>query len=517
VSRNSPPAARVPRWEPRDFAFRSTRRHANPFKVRFGAEVRGPGGPAFTTLGFYDGSRVWKVRIAPNAEGQWSLVTRSDDRSLDGRHLAFTCVANENPSVHGGLRVDPEHPHHFLFEDGTRHFLMGYECDWLWALDMRDPTLPTLSRFLDKLAAHGFNHVILNAYAHDCAWQQGRTGDDDYGPPPSFAWQGSNARPRHDRFNLRYWRHYDRVVGALHRRGIAAHILIKVYNKMVRWPEPASLNDDVYFRWLVARYAAYPNVIWDFSKEAHNETDLAYKRGRLRLLREADPYRRLITVHDDDRAYDANAYDPFADFRSDQQHSDWHATIVRQRRLHKWPVVNVEFGYEHGPGGPDDLTYRVGQPPEEVCRRAWEICMAGGYTAYYYTYTAWDVIRPDDTPPGYAHFRRLREFFEGTRYWLMEPSDHLVSAGHCLANPGEEYVVFLDQPTVFTLELARGGGPLAGEWFQPFTGRRQRIPDPAAGARRFVPPSEWAGGPVVLHVGARPHFAHTRPGAGNTT
>ena len=40
--------------------------------------------------------------------------------------------------------------------------------------------------------------------------------------------------------------------------------------------------------------------------------------------------------------------------------------------------------------------------------------MAGGYTCYYYTYTAWDIIRPNDTPPGYAYLRHLREFFEGT-------------------------------------------------------------------------------------------------------
>ena len=33
------------------------------------------------------------------------------------------------------IRVDKEHPHHFVFDDGTHFFMQGYEYDWLWALD----------------------------------------------------------------------------------------------------------------------------------------------------------------------------------------------------------------------------------------------------------------------------------------------------------------------------------------------------------------------------------------------
>lgn len=83
------------------------------------------------------------------------------------------------------------HPYHFVFEDGSRYLMMGYECDWLWALDMKDPNLPTLNPFLDKLAKHGFNLIILNAYAHDTSWCKGKTDADDYGPPPMYAWTGS--------------------------------------------------------------------------------------------------------------------------------------------------------------------------------------------------------------------------------------------------------------------------------------------------------------------------------------
>jgi len=276
----------VPRWQPHDFAFHVDRTREGPFQVPFSAEVTGPGGVKLTVPGFYDGDGTWKVRVAPTVEGDWTLTTHSTVAALDNRRAAFVCVLNPSQTVHGGLRVDPKHPRHFVYEDGTRFFLMGYECDWLWALDAANPELKVVNRFLDKLAANGFNYVLLNAYAHDTGWRKGKTGDNDYGPPPIYAWEGSNDQPDHSRLNLAYWRHYDRIIDALYQRGMIAHVMIKVYNKMVRWPARDSAEDDLFFRWLIARYSAYPNVHWDFSKESNNEKDLDYKLGRIRFIRD---------------------------------------------------------------------------------------------------------------------------------------------------------------------------------------------------------------------------------------
>jgi hypothetical protein len=494
------PVLQVPLWQPQDFSFTNAAGATNPFLVPFSAELAGPKATRLVLPGFYDGNHVWKVRVSPTLEGEWTLVTRSSVPALDHCRTGFVCTPRVSPNVHGAVRVDPEHPFHFVCEDGTRFFPLGYECNWLWALDATDPRLPTVNRFLDKLAAHGFNLVILNAYAHDTTWRKGRTGADDYGPPPLYAWEGTNAKPDHSRFNLAYWQHYDRVIAALNHRGMVAHVLIKVYNKMVKWPARGSAEDDLYFQWLIARYAAFPNVHWDFAKESNYEQDLAYKLGRIQFLRDHDPYRRLITTHTDLETYDRGAYNAVLDYRSDQVHGNWHASILNHRQQHPWPVVNVEFGYEHGPQGTNDLTYAQGQPAEEVCRRAWEICLAGGYCSYYYTYTAWDVIRPQDTPPGYAYFQHLQSFFSQTQYWLMRPADDLVSAGFCLANPGEEYIVLLKKAKPFSLDLAGLKGKANAEWFQPFTGQRAPAGEPESGRAAFAPPSQWGDIPVVLHV-----------------
>ena len=500
----STPITRVPLWQPQDFAFTSAAVVDNPFKVQFTAEISGPNSTKLLLPGYYDGHGTWKVRVSPTAEGEWSLVTHSSLPALDAQRARFVCVPNPSTTAHGGVRVDPQYPFHFVHEDGTHYFPVGYECDWLWALDANDPGLPTINRFLDKLAASGFNYVLLNAYAHDTSWRNGTTAADDYGPPPLYAWEGTNEKPDHSRLNLAYWQHFDRVIAALNQRGMVAHLYIKVFNKKVNWPAKGSADEDLYFRWLIARYAAYPNVHWDLAKESNGEKDLNYKLSRIRFIRDNDAYHRPVTTHTDLPTYDSGAYNDLLDYRSDQVHSNWHASLLAHRQQHTWPVINTEFGYEHGPLGPEDRTYgKVGHSPEEICRRAWEICLAGGYTCYYYTYTAWDIFRPDDTPPGYAYFRHLREFFEDTNYWLMNPADDLVSVGFCLARPGQEYVVMLKQPASFSLRLEGLKTPLTGEWFSPHTGQRIAAGKLGNGLQSLTPPANWGAAPVVLHVSQR--------------
>ena len=495
--------ANVPRWQIHDFAFKSGSAPSKPFEVDFSAEVTTPDGLRFTQLGFYDGDGTWKIRLGPNQPGIWKIRTVSTQPELSGKTGSIGCIEQSNPRVHGGLLVDPLHPHHFVREDGTRFFYAGFECDWLWALDLAtcDPALPQTIILLNKLVANNFNVIYLNLYAHSYG---NSLKAPSFSPPAKFPWGGSNDRPDHSTLNLPFWQHFDRVMQALWERGLEAHLMIKVYNKHVNWPTPGSEEDDRFFNYVIARYAPFSNVHWDFAKESNRETNLVYKLNRLALIRESDPYRRLLTTHTDSQSY--SNYVGVLDYRTAQKHRDWHSSTVHLLQREPWPVVDAEYGYECGPAGINDTPGPKCEDARTLCQRAWETYTAGAYGAYYYAYTSWTVVRVNDTPPGYGYCSNLARFFAPIGLWTMTSRDDLVDAGYCLANPGVEYAVYQPEGKPFTLRIAQAKKPLSAEWFNPLTGARITAKSLDKGNCQLTPPAAWGTNPVALHVGAAPPY-----------
>jgi len=499
-------ATTVEKWQPTDLSFKTKITWqfspTDPFEVDFYAEVAGPDNITFKQPGFYDGDATWKIRFAPNREGEWVITTRSDVLELDRQQVRVTCVANRSGTAHGGLLVDPQNPHHFIYEDGTKFFPVGYEANWLFAMDMDAtvPTLPKLEPFLDKLSGSGFNLININLWANDTSWRKGTTEADDFGPPLLFPWEGTPENPDFGRFDLKYWQHFDRVVQAMNERGMLAYLYFKVYNKFCTWPRNGSFEDDLYFRWVIARYAAYPNVIWSLAKEAQYEKSTRYKVDRLKFIRATDGYQRLLTVHDDRLTYDLGYYNDLVDFRSSQEHEDVHATILKQLAGNRWPIFMAESGYEHGPGGLKDRAFGRAHTPEDVINYIWNIQMTGVYNAYYYTYTAWDIIRHADNPPGYGYVKNFSDFFSRTKYWLLRSNDSRVSVGRCLENVGEEYVVYQAEAAPFQFDIPRLPQAHRAVWFQPLSGESKDAGKMQSGANHLKPPAEWGKVPIILHI-----------------
>jgi hypothetical protein len=499
-------------YHPCEVVLHSATAHANPFLVDVRARFEGPDGQSTVVPGFFDGDGTWKVRFCPTATGTWRYTTEAEDPSLLGQSGELECAPNDNPAVHGALQVDPLHPHHFVYEDGSRPFVLGYEANWLWALGFLEHGAALLDRFCARIASYGYNHVFVNAYAHDTRWAPGKSHSEDYGPPPEYAWEGTNEDPDHLHLNLAYWQNFDVMADALFRHGLTLHLFLKVYNKLVNWPAKRSLADDLFFKYVVARYQSYSNVVWDFSKESYNEPDKAYVENRLSLVRVQDGYRRLVTTHDDWALHFERRYAGALDFVTDQKHDQLSERIIHLRRALGCPVINEEFAYECGPGGVEDLSYhpRVRHTPEEHVLRSWEVVLGGGYPGYYYLYTAWDVIRPDDLPPGYALHKRLVDFMRETAWWELEPHPEVVerSAARCLANPGREYLVFnrgeqgpkrhFDESTRATVTLPGAtAGTARCDWLQPLTGERVQTELRLGPRQNLLAPFE---GPFVVRL-----------------
>ncbi len=531
------PAVTIEQYHPHDFTLSGQasgspgNASGNPFDVEVRGEFTGPDGTRITVPGFYAGGNIWKIRFSPTKPGRWSMLTVSPVAALNAHtETDIQCTGNSNPAIHGGLFVDPVNRHHFIHEDGSRYFLMGYEADWLWGADMKDPERKVMRHLIDQIAARGFNHLLVNVYAYDTSWSKGHQNQWDYGPTDIYVFGGTNDKPDHARLNTAFFDVYDGMMNALLERGIVANVMIKVYNKMVNWPQPGSKDEERYFRYVTARYQAYPNIIWDFSKEAYNERDKSLEKRLIDLVRASDGYHRLTTAHDND-LYD---WDPKLntnlDFRTDQEHFHWKEMVLFDRQILPWPIVNSELYYERGV---DDLpTYSVKQDWQDMIRGAYEVYLSGGYFVYYYSNTAWDVVKPDPEPPGMPRFQTLKENLAALPYWLMEPKPELAAGGPCLAIPGEVYAYLvqpsrrpegspappptasrpprvnsgrpsLGQAREIAVNLNALQGPATAQWVNIWSGEKSESAISGPGVYQFNRPPSFGAAPGLLIVRAR--------------
>jgi Protein of unknown function (DUF4038)/Domain of unknown function (DUF5060) len=490
----------VEQWHPLDIVLGGS--SASQLTDTLTATFSGPSGQVLKIPGFFDAPAGWTVRFAPPAVGTWSYITASSVAAVNGKTGTVQCVANTNPLIHGKVIVDTAHPHYFKYEDGTPYLLMGFEADWLALMDFGDASVPKATSLIDMYASRGFNQVLMNVFAYDTSWNSGKTSADDFGPPASYPWKGSNSAPDQTQMNPSFFLNFDHVVQYLFDHAVVAHIFFKVYNKGVKWPANGSREDDLYFNYVLARYQAYPNIVWDFAKESNNEPDVAYKSGRIKLIHDQDAYGHPVSTHTDEAYYASAASNGLLDFRTDQNtQSNFYGTVISQRNADAWPVINAEFDYEIGNDG--GKTYSHASDKLVVFGKACEVAMAGGHLGYYYTYHAWDVVRSAEVPGGLGYYKNLYGVLSTTKWSELAPSDNLIdNAGvgrHCLAKAGAEYVVYLAAGGAAALDIKQipAGTTLTGKWVNLISGQEQAIAALGNGNASLANP--WSD-PALAHL-----------------
>jgi hypothetical protein len=488
-------AVSTEQYHPHDFAFRATV-SGNPFDTELAAEFTGPNATRMRVPGFYDGDG-WKVRFSPPLPGNWKMRTVSAVPELNGKTEDIVAAPNRNANLHGAIEVDPEHPYHFRYQDGARIFPLAYEADWLWGADMLDPARKLMNRLIDQISARGFNWVLVNVYAHDTRWCPGKVNEWDFGPAPVYPWEGTNEKPDHSRLNPRFFKIYDGMMQALLQKGVVAHTMLKVYNKRVNWPPPGSRDEERFFRYVTARYQAFPNLVWDFAKESYNERDNVLQKNLLDLVRSEDAYHHLVTAHDDDQYEWDPALNRNLDFRADQQHSHWAEMTLFDRAFRRRPVINVEFSYELGVEPLPTHTNRNQVGWQEMLRRAYIITMAGGYVGYYYNNTAWDIVKPDPEPPGHPRWQLLKEILTSLPYWRMNPESQVGVGGPCLAELGAAYACYVEGRDL-VLNLTSAAGEMQAEWIDTWSGAREQAGKLRPGVHRLARPKSFGEAPAVL-------------------
>jgi hypothetical protein len=219
-------------------------------------------------------------------------------------------------------------------------------------------------------------------------------------------------------------------------------------------------------------------VIWDYAKETYCQNDKEYLVEMLQRIREKDAYQRLLTLHDDKGFIADLEQSSILDFLTLQHHQDFHLLPQLEYDRHDCPVLNSEYAYECGPGGIDDITYGEGNPAPEYMDRTYNVAMGGGAVAYYYTFTAWDVIRPDDTPPGYIASRAFYDLFTSLPWWRYEPRVDLCmwTPTACFADEeADAYLLKVNTHGRFLMDKDFSQLEVEGTWVHIVTGETRPL------------------------------------------
>lgn len=467
-------------WDVLELRFEIDELPGQPVDVEFSATFKNQAGVSLDVPGFYDGENEYVIRFTPPTAGEWNYITRSSRPVLRGK-LGKLSVESARDGRTGGVILDPKDRRNFAYENGETYFPIAFESDWLFALDAENPSdIPRTRKFVDALAAHGFNQIVMNVFAYDVTWKKDqRLADEfEYGSPRVFPFGGNNTKPDHSKLNIEYFQRLDRVIDYLDQKGIAAHLMVYVWNKQVNWPEANSAADNRYFDYVVRRYQAYPNLIWDISKEAlgYGHTDVNYISERIDRLRKLDAHKRLVTVHD--YSY-CKRFSEKVDFISVQIWASELYSVMRRILLDlpNKPILNIEHGgYERGPY----VVFTGSYTSPEVClERAYQCVFAGTYPTHYWQGAAWNVIVPDiaamepDSRPRFDYYQHLRTLAEKYDLANLKAGDKKSSSGFSLHNGEDLFVYFVPKENInigIRLPKELRGGAMTGTWFDPLTG-----------------------------------------------
>jgi len=536
----------MPCWELYEFALEGRCTAANPFTdAALKGEFISPSGKKILADGFYDGGTTWRLRFAPNEEGEWSYVLRGEGVEIrqDGK---LRCTAARG---HGFLRIDPKNPYAFAYSDGTPFFPMGDTC---YGLFDDSPITPELrAEYLKTRYAQRFNFVRLTV-GHSPA----RAASD----PIYWAWGVTLSKPDLDRFNPAFFHAFDDLIRRMRAVGMNAELILlnfyrPPYTDITAWT-PA--RERLWLRYLIARYSAFENIfLWTIANEYETHPDGKYRldypadvdwaKATARFIKANDPYKHLVTVHPVISASrtGANPRAPFDPpwrigefFGTDeamdvlsQQTGDmddgmvWDktlqcwtgdpvhlvASVVADRRYGK-PVLNSESGYEYLRGHPT-MREQV-HHPDKIRRSAWRIVCAGGYFTAGFNGTLGhsDIWNRIDAPNHYtftlqdegsaAYLTTLYDFFRKLPFSRMQPFPGVSDNAVALAEPGKIYVVYLPHGGTVTLDLG-ATGPFVGKWFNPRDGKvAAEVPVQGSGKQQFAAPDaeDWV---LLLNTGSR--------------
>ena len=453
--------------------------------VVLSGEFHSMGSNPVSVRGFCDSAdgSVYRIRFMPSKAGDYSFEINFEQGSYN-KKFSGTFQATESHR-RGPIRVDKDHPWHFVWEGTGEHFffngttafwLMGWQDERVIQYSIERLHRLSINRMRACIAGRTstfYGEPVMNGKAWSVwltPFEAEHTSDFSH---PGFNWK---------KFNVAYWQKYDRMLQFARDHDMIMSLVLDMNDNAVH-PDAGSEDEHRYVRYAVDRLGAFSNITWDLGDDLESFRDDKWTHDTGTLIKSWDPYKHLATSHPVKDVHQDRTSDWF-DFTSFQEWSrDQHRYILAQRKKQQElgriiPQTNEEYGYEdHYPLWAPGL----GSESADVLRRtAWDIYMAGGYQTAGETARRGTNIFPDSgggwmngrgdyTMTMFVGYSRIVDFFSSFEWWKTDPHDELVTGGaYCLSVPGQVYAIYLPKSGKTQVRLEPGS--YQAKWFNPLTG-----------------------------------------------
>ena len=459
-------ATEVECWDIFEGSISNTTPYADPTRnVTLAVTFTDPSGGTHNFWGFYDGGSTWRFRWLPDQLGEWQWNASFDDGkgSASG---SFTCVPS---SRHGLLTAYAPNPIWFA-RGGVPFTLRSFHIgDRFFATNWDDPSSSSdgdkRAAFLDWIEDQNYN--CLSVASHFLNREQKDRGN---GWDTPDLWDGPSRQ-----LYPAEWRKMEVIMNDCHNRGIILFQFAGLFGQASDFPTNLA-DQELYIRYALARIGPYPLTMWNIAgpeplrypaqfQDAMSTSDI---RRIGALFTSLDPFGHPLTLHG------KGGDDPFVDddwlgYSTLQgwKGKDWdaiNAGMIKNAKGHPayaqevfWPG-NV---YGHG---------ELGTDPDDIRAKAYVLLLSAaqinfadmdGNSSSGYSGSMDPADRHD-----YFHVEVTRswDWFAQQNFAAMRPRQDLVTNGYCLADHGNEYLVYLVSGGSTSVSVTNG--PYQVEWIK---------------------------------------------------
>jgi hypothetical protein len=449
------PIGSVEQWSRFETSVANTGSYSNPYyDVTLDATYTRPDGSVVDFWGFYDGGTTWKIRFICDQPGAWSYSASFSDGSpgVSGR---FDCVASTIP---GMLAADETNPMWFGFKGGQHILVRSFHVgDRFFASNWDDPADPNDGNkrtvFLDWAQQQGYNTLSIASHYLN----RDKTGRGQGWNTPDL-WDSNAGRP-----NAAEYGALEEMLDDLADRRILVYPFAGFFGKNSDRPTNSALQTQ-YIRYTVARLGAYWNVMLNVAGPELGGWSTGTMDQLGQEIAALDMFDHPLSVHN------FTGDDPF-------KNSSWSSYVTLQGpKTNNQSTLSSGLLKNHHPSKPlyaqETLWPGNNNHPNyndtNIRKNAYVITMSAAALNF--------ADMDGNSSSGFSGSMNLSQrnqawhdivkdvwdFFETVPFYRMSPCQNLVNNGYCLAEVGNEYLIYLDSGG--TVDVSIQGGTYDVEW-----------------------------------------------------